>query len=102
MRSLSGIAEGDDGLDSILIKFMHYVYIIQSINYPDQIYVGYTQDLKKRLSNHNAGTTPHTTKYMPWELVMYLAFNNEEKAIEFEKYLKSHSGRAFRYKRLLN
>ena len=80
---------------------MHYVYIIKSINNPEQIYVGHTQDLKKRLSNHNCGTTPHTAKYKPWELVMYLSFNSEEKAIEFESYLKSHSGRAFRDKRLL-
>ncbi|MDP3889115.1 MAG: GIY-YIG nuclease family protein [bacterium] len=80
---------------------MHYVYILRSINYPDQIYVGHTSDLKKRLSNHNCGTTPHTDKYKPWTLVMYLAFNSLEKAIAFEEYLKSHSGRAFRDKRLL-
>jgi len=80
---------------------MHYVYIIKSINFPDQVYVGHTQDLKKRLSNHNCGTTPHTSKYKPWELVVYLAFKHEEKAVEFEKYLKSHSGRAFSEKRLL-
>ncbi|MEX0940746.1 MAG: GIY-YIG nuclease family protein [Candidatus Babeliales bacterium] len=80
---------------------MYYVYIIQSISHADQIYIGHTQDLKKRLSNHNNGTTTHTEKYKPWQLVMYLAFSNKEKAIEFEKYLKSHSGRAFRDKRLL-
>jgi predicted GIY-YIG superfamily endonuclease len=80
---------------------MHYVYIIRSITYPDQIYVGCTGDLKKRLANHNAGTTSHTAKYKPWELVVYLAFKNESTAIEFEEYLKSHSGRAFRDKRLL-
>ncbi len=67
----------------------------------DQIYVGHTGDLKKRLSNHNAGTTSHTAKYKPWELVMYLAFKHETSAIEFEKYLKSHSGRAFAVKRLM-
>ena len=80
---------------------MHYVYIIQSINYPDQIYVGHTSDLKKRLSNHNCGTTPHTDKYKPWELSMYLAFKSPETAVAFEEYLKSHSGRAFRDKRLI-
>lgn len=80
---------------------MYYVYIIKSLTCADQLYVGCTQDLKKRLSNHNAGTTEHTEKYRPWELVMYLAFNNKHKAVEFEKYLKSHSGRAFRNKRLL-
>lgn len=80
---------------------MYCVYIIRSINFTDQIYVGCTSNLKKRLSDHNCGTTAHTDKYRPWELVMYLAFNNKEKAVEFEKYLKSHSGRAFRDKRLL-
>ncbi len=80
---------------------MYYVYIIHSINDPDQIYFGHTNDLKKRLSNHNAGTTSHTDKYRPWELVMYLAFKSERQAIDFEKYLKSHSGRAFAKKRFL-
>ncbi len=80
---------------------MHYVYIIKSINHPDKIYVGLTRDLKKRLSNHNSGTTAYTDKYKPWKLVMYLAFADQNRAIEFEEYLKSGSGRAFRDKRLL-
>lgn len=80
---------------------MHFVYIIRSINYPDHIYVGHTSDLKKRLSNHNCGTTTHTDKYKPWKLEMYLCFQDEMKALEFERYLKSGSGREFRDKRLL-
>jgi predicted GIY-YIG superfamily endonuclease len=80
---------------------MYYVYIIQSINYPGQVYVGCTEDLTKRLSNHNCGTTPHTDKHKPWKIIMYLAFENKDKAYSFEEYLKSVSGRAFRNKRLL-
>lgn len=80
---------------------MYYVYIIQSINNSDQIYVGCTEDLEKRLSNHNSGTTPHTEKYKPWKLVMYLAFENKAKAYAFEEYLKSGSGRAFRNKHFI-
>ena len=80
---------------------MHYVYIIQSINYPGQIYLGCTKNLDKRLSNHNSGTTTHTDKYKPWKLIVYIAFTNKERAYEFEKYLKSGSGRAFRDKRLV-
>ena len=80
---------------------MYYVYIIRSIKDPEQIYVGYTSDLKKRLSNHNCGTTPHTEKYAPWELEVCIGFRSPEKAFEFEKYLKSGSGRAFKNKRLL-
>ncbi len=80
---------------------MYYVYLIQAIDYPNQVYVGCTTDFKKRLSNHNSGTTSHTKKYMPWKLVVYLAFEDKEKAYAFEEYLKSGSGRAFRNKRLL-
>jgi predicted GIY-YIG superfamily endonuclease len=39
---------------------MYYVYIIQSINHAGQIYVGCIENINKRLSNHNSGTTPHT------------------------------------------
>ncbi len=80
---------------------MFHVYIIKSILYPDQIYVGCTTDLQKRLSNHNCGTTFHTEKYKPWQLVVYISFNHTEKAYAFEEHLKSGSGRAFRDKRFL-
>ena len=80
---------------------MYYVYLIQSINYPEQIYIGYTENLKERLNIHNSGNSSHTPKYKPWEVATYLAFDNKMKAIEFEKYLKSCSGREFRDKRLL-
>jgi putative endonuclease len=46
------------------------------------------------------GRSPHTAKYKPWKLVAYVAFSNEEKALAFEKYIKSGSGRAFAEKRL--
>jgi predicted GIY-YIG superfamily endonuclease len=80
---------------------MHYVYIIQSISHPDQRYIGYSADLKKRMAFHNAGKSPHTAKYRPWQLLFYSAFPDKTKALEFEAYLKSHSGKAFAAKRLL-
>ena len=80
---------------------MYYVYIIQSLSFSDQIYIGCTTDLKKRLSNHNCGTTPHTAKYMPWKLITYTAFALKDKAYEFEEFLKSGSGRVFLKKRFL-
>src|SRR5262249_53424606 len=49
---------------------------------------------------HNAGKSPHTAKFRPWRLVTYIAFSDERKAIDFERYLKSASGRAFAKKRL--
>lgn len=79
---------------------MHYVYILRSQSDPDRHYVGVTADLKARLERHNAGAVSHTSKYLPWQLKTYLAFDDQTKALAFEKYLKSASGRAFARKRL--
>jgi putative endonuclease len=77
-----------------------YVYIIRSIAVPDQEYTGATADLKRRIVDHNSGKPDHTSKFLPWKLIWYCAFPDKFKALEFEKYLKSHSGRAFAAKRL--
>ncbi|MGB3045935.1 MAG: GIY-YIG nuclease family protein [Xanthobacteraceae bacterium] len=80
---------------------MWYVYIIRSRSAPHQEYTGATSDLKQRLADHNAGKSTHTAKFKPWELAWYCAFPDKHQALDFEKYLKSHSGRAFAKKRLL-
>jgi putative endonuclease len=77
-----------------------YVYLLESISHPDQDYVGLTDDLRARMKKHNAGESPHTAKYKPWRLVTYLAFSDPDRAVQFERYMKSHSGRAFAKKRL--
>ncbi|NBX74521.1 MAG: GIY-YIG nuclease family protein [Alphaproteobacteria bacterium] len=79
---------------------MKYVYILRGINFPDRYYTGITDNLKMRLDRHNAQQVPHTSKYAPWELKTYVAFSDEKKAIAFEQYLKTASGRAFAKKRL--
>jgi putative endonuclease len=74
---------------------MFYVYILRSVQYPQKTYTGYTTNLKERFAEHNHGKSVHTEKYKPWRLDAYFAFREEEKAIAFEKYLKSGSGRVF-------
>jgi predicted GIY-YIG superfamily endonuclease len=78
---------------------MHYVYLLRSEVAADQRYVGSTSNLKQRLAAHNAGKSPHTSKFAPWKLVTYVAFSDERKAESFERYLKSGSGHAFARKR---
>lgn len=80
---------------------MWYVYIIRSIAHPAQEYIGATANLRRRLADHNSGKSTHTAKFTPWKLAWYSAFSDKYKALEFEKYLKSHSGRAFSRKRLV-
>lgn len=79
---------------------MWYVYIIQSISAPSEEYIGASENLKQRLEDHNNGKSTHTSKFAPWKLLWYCAFSDKYKALEFERYLKSHSGRAFTKKRL--
>jgi predicted GIY-YIG superfamily endonuclease len=81
-------------------RSVHYVYLIESLSEPAQRYVGASGDLKRRLTEHNAGKSPHTRKYKPWRLVTYMAFSSASQAENFERYLKSGSGHAFAKKRL--
>ena len=74
---------------------MLYVYILRSINNSDQRYFGITSDLKRRLRDHNEGKCLHTSNFKPWWVETYLAFSDHRKAIAFERYLKSGSGKAF-------
>ena len=80
---------------------MYYVYLIQSIHFTDIPYVGYSINLDQRLETHNSGGSIHIAKYRPWKLIMYSAFDELQTAKEFERYLKSQSGRAFARKRFL-
>jgi predicted GIY-YIG superfamily endonuclease len=62
---------------------------------PAKHYVGFTSDLKARLVRRNAGQNPSTAADRPWAIAGYVAFRLEAKAVTFEKYLKSGSGRTF-------
>ena len=73
---------------------MHFVYVLESGD-QNHWYVGVTDDVVRRLAEHNAGQSIHTNKYRPWNVRSYVAFEDEMKAGAFEQYLKSHSGRAF-------
>jgi putative endonuclease len=72
-----------------------YVYLIVSENDPSRHYTGITDNLDDRLQRHNSGNVPHTAKYRPWRIETCVAFHDKQKAIAFESYLKSGSGREF-------
>ncbi len=73
----------------------HYVYILTSELDESKHYTGLTDNLEKRLKAHNSGQVSYTAKFKPWKIETAISFRSREKAAEFEKYLKSHSGRAF-------
>ncbi len=78
---------------------MHYVYLIESESSAAR-YVGYTDDLRLRITDHNSGKNRSTKADRPWRLKTYLAFLTKQQALEFESYLKSGSGHAFARRRL--
>lgn len=78
---------------------MQYVYILKCAD--ESFYTGCTKNLEERLKRHNAGQVHYTKNKLPIELMTYTAFKDKYKAYQFEKYLKSGSGIAFRNKRLI-
>ena len=69
---------------------MYFVYLLQSPK-NKSIYVGFTSDLKKRISEHNNGESYHTKKYMPWNLIYFEGYCSRVDAYNREQALKLHA-----------
>jgi len=78
---------------------VYYTYILQLKD--KTYYTGFSSDLKKRVSKHKLGKVSQTKFLRPIKLVFYAAFISKKLALDFEKYLKTASGFAFRNKRLI-
>ena len=78
---------------------MHFVYILLCSN--GEYYKGCTNNIEDRLLRHQRGYVESTKDLLPVKLITYTAFTDKSKAYEFEKYLKSGSGRAFLKKHLV-
>jgi len=80
---------------------VYYAYILLSQS-SHIFYFGSTIDLRKRMREHNTGLVQSTKTHRPWELIWYGAFQTEKQARDFERYLKTGSGKAFAYKRFVS
>jgi predicted GIY-YIG superfamily endonuclease len=78
---------------------MHYVYILQDEQ--KKLYVGYSNDLKQRLKDHQYKKVATTSIYQEPSLIWYCAFTDKKGALDFERYLKAGSGHAFAKKHLI-
>lgn len=76
------------------------VYILKSLT-RDFTYVGSTNDLVRRFSEHNNGLVQSTKAYRPFEIGAFVAVKTEKKARELERYFKTGSGKAILKKRIL-
>lgn len=82
------------------MKF-YYTYILQSKK-DFKFYVGYTENLKSRIEQHNKGKVESTKHRIPFELIYFEGCTNKKDALRREKYLKTHYGKMFLKKRLFN
>jgi len=78
---------------------MYYVYILFCND--GKPYTGCTSNLLERMGRHKKGQVPATRERLSVKLASYIAFGDKYKAFDFEKYLKSGSGRAFVKRHLL-
>lgn len=78
---------------------MFYNYVIQNAKNRN-LYIGYTNDLRKRLIEHNRGFNKSTKPYCPWKLIYYEACLDEDDAKRREHYLKTSQGQRLLKRRL--
>jgi len=78
---------------------MWYVYFLHLAN--GDVYVGSTNDLKRRLAVHQAGRVVSTKAHLPCSLQSYVAVRTAAHSRALERYFNSGSGKAFGYRRLL-
>ena len=79
----------------------YYIYILKSLK-DNQLYTGYTADLKKRLDEHNKGEVTSTKNRLPVKLVYFEGCLNQQDATHREKYLKTSWGKRYIKERLKN
>ena len=80
---------------------MFYIYVLISKK-DNKFYVGYTDDLKRRIGQHNNGYVESTKHRRPLKLIYYEAYLNEKDARSRESFLKSGKGREIIKKQIKN
>lgn len=78
-----------------MVGTKHFVYVLKNADPVPRFYVGLTSNVRGTVEDHNAGRCPHTARYRRWQLHVVVVFPDEPRAIRFERYLKSGSGREF-------
>jgi putative endonuclease len=72
----------------------HFVYIIESLT-SGRWYLGYSQDLERRLQGHNTGLNKSTAGRGPWKFIFVRPFHSKSEALSFERYLKRSRNKQF-------
>jgi len=79
---------------------MFYTYVLRSLK-DKHLYIGYTTDVQKRLSEHNSGLTKSTKSRLPFELLYFEEFESRSEAMLREKFFKTGKGKEYIDSKLL-
>jgi putative endonuclease len=92
-RHCLGLPERQGGEYKIpVLMKKHFTYILNSISHQNT-YVGITEDIDRRLKEHNSGKTKSTKAFAPYSILHYECFDSRFDARKREKFLKSDAGR---------
>ena len=80
---------------------MYYVYFLKSRKVINWIYVGSTNNLRRRILEHKSGKSKSTKLYISVYLAAFVSVPTEKQARKLEKYFKVGSGKAILKKRIL-
>jgi len=72
----------------------YFVYILRSIQ-DSSFYIGYTNNLDRRLEEHNLGESRYTTRKKPWEVFYFETFKTKSEALKRERFLKKQKNTSF-------
>jgi len=73
---------------------MYIVYVLKSES-ANKGYVGFTDNMARRLAEHNSGKNTYTKRHIPWQIIHREEYKTKEEARKREVYLKTASGRRF-------
>lgn len=91
---MADLPAGRTGIYDYLLQMNYYVYALRSLN-RNYIYVGITNNVTRRVQEHNSGQVRTTKPYSPFKIIYFKATNNRPTARHYEKYLKSGTGKEF-------
>ncbi|MEJ2545415.1 MAG: GIY-YIG nuclease family protein [Calditrichaceae bacterium] len=73
---------------------LYYVYVLKSLK-DSRRYIGFTEDLNRRLNEHNNGLVKSTQRRRPLKLIYFEEFEDKLDAMQREKFFKTGKGREF-------
>lgn len=79
----------------------YYIYVLRSLK-DNKFYTGYSNNLRKRIQQHQKGLVQSTKHRLPVELIYFEGCNNQQDATKREKYLKTTYGKRYLKNRMVN